>query len=420
MWGDIGMDDTIAPKHGLLPMQGSNAWLVEQGLGDAGLAEIVQGLGQNLVSRGIALHRIAVGGMLLHPVFGARDVIWDSRSDQVKSEMATRNIIRSEAFQHSPFFNALSNGIPFGRYRLDGDDALPFPILETLRDEGVTDYLVFYRDYGRRELSLWEGLPQGLEGAVSSFSTRRLSGFSDEEVTYLQAINNLLALIVKAKTTQELSMTLLDTYLGTYSGGHVMDGLVERGDGRRIDCVIWQCDLRGSTALAEALSMEDYLDTLDAYFDCTAGVVLDHGGEVLKFIGDGVLAIFPVDTDTRNVESMCRSALSTTRESLDRAAHLNDRRGDAPPIRFGISMHVGEVVYGNVGTDRRLDFTVIGPAVNESARLEGLTKTLNVPVVASAKFAASAPEPLTALGAHGVSGVKDELEAFTLPELAAS
>jgi adenylate cyclase len=414
------MDDTIVPTHGLLPLQGSNAWLVEQGLGDAGLAEIVQGLGQSLVSRGIALHRVAVGGMLLHPVFGARDVIWDARSDHVKSEMATRNIIRSEAFQNSPFFNSLSKGLPVERHRLDGDEPLPFPILETLRDEGVTDYLVFYRDYGRREISLWEGLPQGLEGAVSSFSTRRLSGFSDEEVTYLQAINNLLALIVKAKTTQELSMTLLDTYLGTYSGGHVMDGLVERGDGRRIECVIWQCDLRGSTALAEALSMEDYLDTLDAYFDCTAGVVLDHGGEVLKFIGDGVLAIFPVDTETRKVEGMCRSALSTARESLDRAARLNTKRGDAPPIRFGISMHVGEVVYGNVGTDRRLDFTVIGPAVNESARLESLTKTLNVPVVASARFAESAPEPLTALGAHDVPGVKDGLEAFTLPELAES
>ncbi len=416
------MDDTIAPTHGLLPLQGSNAWLIEQGLSDAGLAEIVQGLGQNLVGRGIALHRIAVGGMLLHPVFGARDVIWDARTGHIKSEMATRNIIRSEAFQNSPFFNALSNGIPVGRYRLDGDEPLPFPILQTLREEGVTDYLVFYRDYGRRELSLWEGLPQGLEGAVSSFSTRRLSGFSDEEVTYLQAINNLLALIVKAKTTQELSMTLLDTYLGTYSGGHVMDGLVERGDGRRIECVIWQCDLRGSTALAEALSMEDYLDTLDAYFDCTAGVVLDHGGEVLKFIGDGVLAIFPVDAETRTVESMCRSALSTARESLDRAAHMNAKRGEsgAPPLSFGISMHVGEVVYGNVGTDRRLDFTVIGSAVNESARLEGLTKTLNVPIVASAKFAESAPEPLTALGAHNVAGVKDELEAFTLPELAAS
>lgn len=414
------MNDSNIPTHGLLPLQGSNAWLVEQGLGNAGLAEIVQGLGHGLVARGVALHRIAVGGMLLHPVFGARDVIWDARTDHARSEMATRDIIRSEAFQNSPFFNSLSNGLPFERHRLDGDEPLPFPILETLRDEGVTDYLVFYRDYGRRELTLWEGLPQGLEGAVSSFSTRRLSGFSDEEVTYLQAINNLLALIVKAKTTQELSMTLLDTYLGTYSGGHVMDGLVERGDGRRIECVIWQCDLRGSTALAEAMSMEDYLQTLDDYFDCTAGVVLDHGGEVLKFIGDGVLAIFPVDTATRTVEAMCRSAVSTAREALERAAQLNTRRGDAPPIRFGVSMHVGEVVYGNVGTDRRLDFTVIGSAVNEAARLEGLTKPLNVPVVASAKFADHSREPLTALGAHDVPGVKGGLEAFTLPELSAT
>lgn len=413
------MSDEPVANDGIIPMQGSNAWLVEQGLSNTGLAEIVQGLGKSLVGRGIALHRIALGGMLLHPVFGARDVVWDARSDQVQSEMATRDIIRSAEFQNSPFFYTISNGLPFERYRLDGDDSLPFPILERLRDEGVTDYLVFYRDYGRRDLSLWEGLPQGLEGAVSSFCTRRLTGFSDEEVTYLRALNNLLALIVKSRTTQELSMTLLDTYLGTYSGGHVMDGLVERGDGRRIECVIWQCDLRGSTALAEALPMEDYLQTLDAYFDCTAGVVLEHGGEVLKFIGDGVLAIFPVDTETRQIESMCRSALSTAREALERASRMNVAREQAglPPLKFGMSLHLGEVVYGNVGTDRRLDFTVIGPAVNESARLEGLTKILDVPIVASTRFAGAAPEDLVALGAHAVSGVDGGLEAFTLAEL---
>lgn len=229
---------------------------------------------------------------------------------------------------------------------------------------------MFYRDYGRRDLFLWEGLPQGLEGVGSSFSTRRLTGFMDQEVAYLQALNGLLTLIVKSKRTQELSMALLDTYLGTYSGGHVLDDLVERGDGWRIECVIWQCDLRGSTALAEKLSMEDYLDTLDAYFDCTAGVVLEHGGEVLKFIGDGVLAIFPIDSDSRRVESMRRSAVSTAREALGRAARMNlEREGsNMPSLKFGISLHVGEVVYGNVGTDRRLDFTVIGSAVNHIAR----------------------------------------------------
>ncbi|MEP4379513.1 MAG: adenylate/guanylate cyclase domain-containing protein [Alphaproteobacteria bacterium] len=415
------MNDGATSRHGLIPMQGSNAWLVEKGLGDASLAEIVQGLGHSLVARGIALHRIAVGGMLLHPVFGARDVIWDARTDHVRSEMATRDIIRSPEFQNSPFFSSLSNGLPFERHRLDGDNYPEFPILHTLKEDGVTDYLVFYQHYGRRDLSLWEGLPQGLEGAVSSFSTRRLSGFTDDEVTYLQALNKLLALIVKSRTNRELSMTLLDTYLGTYTGGQVMDGRVERGDGRRIECVIWQCDLRGSTALAEKLPMEDYLSTLDDYFDCTAGVVLDHGGEVLKFIGDGVLAIFPIDSEIRGVESMCRSALSTARESLDRAARINVERDGAglPPIKFGVSMHVGDVVYGNVGTDRRLDFTVIGSAVNETSRLEGLTKILDVPVVASEKFEEAAPEPLVALGQHKVPGVSGKLEAFTLPELVA-
>jgi adenylate cyclase len=400
---------------------GVATWLLEQGLHHAGLTEIVQGLGQRLVAGGVPLHRISIGGMLLHPTFGALDVVWEAPLDQIRSSMASRAAIYTPEFQDSPFFIAARDGIPFQRFPLERPELeTEYPIFEQLRASGVTDYIVFYRTYGRRDLELWSGLPQGMEGALGSFSTRRIGGFTDMEVDYLRALTTPLGLIIKAKTSHELAKTLLDTYLGRYSGGQVLNGLVERGSGRPIDCVLWYCDLRGSTALAEQLSMDDYLATLDAYFDCTAGAVLDHGGEVLKFIGDAVMAIFPFDEAERPAVDMCRAAMSAAREAISKVERGNAEREKSglPPIKFGVALHVGQVMYGNVGTQRRLDFTVIGPAANEATRLEGLTKQLRTPVVASAEFSKVCPEELVALGTHEVAGVASGLDAYTLIDLA--
>jgi adenylate cyclase len=170
--------------------------------------------------------------------------------------------------------------------------------------------------------------------------------------------------------------------------------------------------------MADEIALEQYLETLDEYFDCTAGAVIDHGGEVLKFIGDAVMAIFPIDEGSRPQIDMCRAALMAAREAVSRADRRNaERAGNGlPSIRFGISLHVGVVMYGNVGTRQRLDFTVIGPAVNEAARLEGLCKALNTPVTISAQFNDVFPGELVSLGVHEVSGKKEGLGVFTLPE----
>ncbi len=400
---------------------GVATWLMEQGLGEARLEDIVQGLGQRLVAGGVPIHRISVGGMLLHPVFAAIDISWLSDTDQITSQMAPRRILSTPAFQDAPFFIAVSDRVPLQRYRLAETQEREFPIFDRLRGEGVTEYLIFSRNYGRHDIKMWLGLPDGMEGAVGSFATRRLGGFTDLEAEYLNMLATPFGLVIKAKSTQMLGKTLLDTYLGRYSGGQVLRGLIARGDGRPIDCVLWYCDLRGSTALAEQLAMNDYLATLDAYFDCVAGAVLDHGGEVLKFIGDAVMAIFPVDETERPVVDMCRAAASTAREARRRREHVNTARRDSelPEIDFGIALHVGQVMYGNVGTDRRLDFTVIGPAANQATRLEGLCKRLDTPVIASAAFSDAVQETLVALGTHDVAGVAGGLAAFTLPDLAA-
>ena len=399
---------------------GVATWLLSQGLGEKKLEDIVPDLGRRLVAGGVPLYRLSVGGMLLHPVFGAMDITWAAPTDQMTAYMAPLSIVPTPEFQNTPYFVAAKESTEFQRFHLEKpEEEGGFPILARLRGEGVTEYIVFYRNYGRRGKTMWKGVTPGLEGALGSFSTRRIGGFSDMEVDYLAALATPLALVIKTKVAEVLAKTLLDTYLGKYSGGEVLSGLVARGDGRPINCVLWYCDLRGSTALAEQLSMEAYLETLNEYFDCTAGAVIDHGGEVLKFIGDAVMAIFPFDVDERPAVDMCRAAMSTAHDALLRVVPINaDRRErDLPEIRFGMSLHVGEVMYGNVGTGRRLDFTVIGPAANQATRLEDLCKRLGTPLIASAQFNEVSPEALAALGSHEVAGMSAGLDAFTLAEL---
>tara|TARA_R110002167_G_scaffold24641_5_gene86376 strand:- start:297 stop:1514 length:1218 start_codon:yes stop_codon:yes gene_type:complete len=395
-------------------------WLMDRGLREAGVEVIVQGFGRRLVQAGVSLHRLSLGGMLLHPVFGALDVVWNARDDTVVSQMMPRQSIATEAFRHSPFYWAISTPSPFLRFPLGAGPVEPeFPIFERLRAEGVTDYLLFFESYGRNTDVQWADLPSGAEGIILSLASRRSGGFTDYELAYVTALMRPFALCVKSLTTHSLARALLDTYLGKYSGNRVLDGMVERGDGGMIDCVLFYCDLRESTRLAERLSSNEYLALINDYFDCTAGAVVEHGGEVLKFIGDAVLAIFPVDAVERPAVDMCRAAVGAARDAFSRAARVGDLSAEVhKALRFGISLHIGQVMYGNVGTDRRLDFTVIGPAVNQATRLEGLCKSLDTSLVASRSFADAHQGELAPLGAHQLAGLSGEIEVFTLPEYA--
>jgi adenylate cyclase len=191
----------------------------------------------------------------------------------------------------------------------------------------------------------------------------------------------------------------------------VLDGLIRRGDGEVIPAIIWWADLRGSTGLAERLPREDYLQLLNHFFECTAGVVLERGGEVLKFIGDAVMAIFPL----RQHPDAAERALDAAIESLARVRQLGaDAANSDAPFAIALALHRGEVNYGNVGVAGRLDFTVTGPAVNEVARLEGLSKSLGRAVVASEPFATLIPDRLISLGRVTLRGVSGDHEIFGL------
>ena len=398
---------------------GFTRWLLEQGYQELDLGELLRGVGQRLVASGNPIHRISIGGMILHPVFGAIDVTWEAQTDVVRNEKFPRSGFASQEFQNAPFFYATVNRIPFERYHIEENNLTrSFPIFDKFRAQGVTDYIVVFHAYGPDDKVIWADLPTVTRGVAISFSTRRIGGFDPHEIEYLRSLTLPLSFCVQANMTRELAQTVLDTYLGTYSGSRVLDGLVERGDGNLIDCVLWYCDLRDSTLLADKMPLEEFLGMMNDYFECTAGAVLDHGGEVLKFIGDAVIAIFPYEAETRPLDNMVRAAVATAREAISRVdRHNKNLQGtDRPAIRLGISLHIGSVMYGNIGTARRLDFSVSGPAANEVVRLENLCKKLHMPVVISSSFEATYGEDLVPLGTHPASGVEGGLTAFTLPE----
>jgi adenylate cyclase len=216
---------------------------------------------------------------------------------------------------------------------------------------------------------------------------------------------------------------LLKTYLGERTGARVLAGQTTRGEGERIHAVIWLCDLRDSTRLSESMPVEEFFRSLNDFFDCTAGAVLEHGGEVLTYIGDAVLAIFPIDGSGRPLrdactreEGACAAALAAARDARVRVDALNARRrgAGASPLDFGLALHVGDLMYGNLGVSERMQFTVIGAAANEAARLAGMCRDLGRWVLVSSAFPRCFPGELVSLGHHDMRGVDAPQEIFTL------
>jgi len=224
--------------------------------------------------------------------------------------------------------------------------------------------------------------------------------------------------------TQPSAKKLLYTYLGKRTGERVLSGLVKRGDGEKIHAVIWYCDLRDSTPLAESMPLESFLSILNDFFDCMAGAVLDHGGEILRFIGDAALAIFPISGTTESLHEVCtptakgacERALAAARDARSRIEVLNKQRiiRQETPLGFGLGLHVGEVMYGNIGVPERLEFTVIGSAANEAARLEALCKELDQSILISWEFPRCFPDQMSSLGPHRLRGVSKPKEIFWL------
>lgn len=285
------------------------------------------------------------------------------------------------------------------------EGAARYPITRELAEAGYVDYLCL-------------AVPT-LEPCFVSFATRDPRGY-DVLLDEIRALLPLLALRAELASTRSAMASLLRTYLGPNAAGHVLDGQFRRGEGRPIEAVIWSCDLRGFTTLVDTTEIGEVLQTLDAYFECVADPIAANGGEVLKFIGDAVLAIFTRERGSADMHEASAAAVRAAEEAFDALAQLNATRAERgqAALQFGVALHRGLVTYGNIGAHGRLDFTVIGPAVNEVTRVESLCKEVDCPLLLTAAFAKACDAPLEAqlrsLGHHALHGVAEPVELFTL------
>jgi adenylate cyclase len=371
-------------------------WLVDGAPGATQSTDIVERVGRDLVAAGLPLDRVHVFVTTLHPTVLGRQFRW-SIDEPVKTLELTLAIQQSAAFAQSPLTTVRKTRIEVRR-KLEGalakDD---FGVLHDLKTEGFTDYLC-------APLAFVSG-----ETHAATFATRSKGGFSDEHLATIRRILRPLSRVAEIYALQRVASNLLSTYVGRNSGDRILNGRIMRGDMETLRAVIWFSDLRGFTSLSARLPPRAIIDLLNELFDCQVPAIEKHGGEVLKFIGDGLLGIFPFDDD---LDARAADALSAANDAF---AALDVRNAAAPePIRFGLALHVGEVAYGNIGGASRLDFTAIGPAVNVAARLEGLTGKLDRRVVVSSELAAHVRVALEDLGAFELKGVPEKQHVFAI------
>jgi adenylate cyclase len=365
---------------------------------------LLRALCERLVAAGLPLARASFHIRILHPQLFGMGYFWQRGSDEIRVFRAEHGIQETSLYQQSPM-RILFEGAGAVRQRLDLPDvAFRFPLFYELRDEGLTDYVAL-------PVTFSDGKIHG-----TTWSSDRAGGFSSSDLAQIYDLLPAFSLLLEIYLNRRIAITLLDTYVGHAAGERILRGQITRGGGETVGAAIWLCDLRGFTALAERLERDRLLALLNQYFDRMARPVEDHGGQILKFIGDAMLAMFPLDT-----EDACRRALQAARDARAAMAEMNRERlaEGEEALGFGIALHTGDVMYGNIGTADRLDFTVIGPAVNLTSRLEGLCRALGLDLLVSDTFAGTcACADYRSLGTHVLPGISRPVEVFTVPEAA--
>ena len=378
-------------------------WLLVNGPQIDSAIELFDELCWRLVGDGVPLWRATFHTGTLHPQISGVGARWWRDRKIIEDYRILHGAETTDEYRLSPIRLTVERGTPVRR-RLDGP-VPEFPLLEKIRKAGGTDYfaLALNRTFRRFPTVAW--------------ATDRPGGFSDADIAKLEDINPALAAIAETRAVRRISENLLDTYLGPQAGRRILAGQIFRAQGERMRAVIMMTDMRNFTGLSDRLPGNSVIELLDDYFDAVVSPIEEKKGEVLKFMGDGVLAIFPAEDDEDFAPSSLR-ALEAATEGLDRLAAINQVRHerDQPELRIGVGLHLGEVIYGNVGAADRLDFTVIGPAVNLASRIEGLTKRLLRPLLTSSAFAEICPRPLVSLGFHPVRGLYQPEEVFGLPD----
>jgi adenylate cyclase len=372
-------------------------WLIADGRLSPDPVRLVAGFCERLTQRGVPLWRLRAGQRLANPLAAAWGVIW-TRGASAHEYLVARTTLSTDAFHGSPFQFVVERRASFRR-RLQGLDAEgDHQVLHEMAAAGGTDYLAVPLEYG-------DGSVQGL-----SLVSDGQGGFADWDLELIERLRQPLAAAMEPTAMRRSSASLLRTFLGDGPADAVLAGAIRRGDRRHIEAAILFCDLRGFTTMSEGLGEADLFAALDRYFEAVVEAVRGRGGDVLKFLGDGVLAIFPVETAGSRTAA-CRAALG----AVDHARRALAEGADVTPLAFIATLHVGQVVYGNIGSPDRLDFTVLGPAVNLVSRLEGLAKELDRSLLCSADFAGVVDAPLVSLGRFPLKGFAEPPEVFAPP-----
>ncbi len=389
------------------------SWLAEAALGAPGMAATLAEFGTRLMAAGIPVARGYVTYTTLHPLYRGGSVTWRSVGG-VEAELFRHETPEPDAWISSPVAHLFQTGLIRSHWRL-GQTTEHFPVFDDLGAAGYTDYLCEVTEFvgyhhGVRQGWQEDGKPE--TGMALSWSSRQQGGFTPDEAAILFGLMRPFAIVTKVAIQQSIAESLAECYIGREAGLRVLNGAIQRGDVAARDAVVWLSDLRDSTRMAQSMDLSSYITTLNAFFDSTASMVEAEGGEIVTYIGDGALGIFPIET--LGAEGARAAALRAARRAQQAVATLNTSREAAgtPALRAGVALHAGLLGYGNIGVPSRQAWSVVGPVVNETARLEGLTKTLGVPIIASASFARGLDTPWRSLGSHDLRGVSDQIEAF--------
>ena len=403
------------PKHEMTMDQGKVTalmeWSAAAGLAGFDDAQLLDGFCTRIADAGLPLRRALIGLDRLHPTVESSNYLWQRGSGTTEWQDFKR-AATPEVEAHwlsSPFHFMMTSETrwlhrPISAAPQDSE----FPIFDDLRKEGDTDYLAVLTPFA-------EGPLLDVDGLYSSWSTDHEGGFSESQINALQRLIPSLGLAYKSLSTSQQAETLVATYLGRDAGKRVLAGNIQRGVAERISAVLWLSDLRGFTRIADSVPGDQIVPLLSDYAEALVTAIHAHDGHVLKFMGDGLLAIFQGE----DMACACQQAIAAADKAGDQVEALNTRRSaqDLPITDFYLGLHLGEVFYGNIGSQDRLDFTVVGPAVNEVSRIESMCRALEQDVILSAAFAEAAKhsqDRLVALGRYALRGVRQPQQLFTL------
>ena len=388
-------------------------WVVRRGLAGVPEADLMRTFCEKINAAGVPLSRGLALIDTLHPVHEGTVFRW--RNDAVPEEPTARygpsnEGELAESWQRSPFFHLLQTGAEELRRRIGFGEPADFQVIEEARANGATDYVVFVHRFAA------EATIGDMDCVYSSWVTRHPDGFDEAHVAALRRLVPALGLAIKSAALARVAGTLVEVYLGRDAGRRVLEGRIRRGVADRIEAALWFSDLRGFTTITDTAPPGEIIPLLNDYAEAVITGIHEAGGDVLKLIGDGTLAVFRGDTPSES----CRRALQAEGIVRRRVAELNERqRAEERPVTgVYVGLHRGEVFYGNIGSIDRLDFTVVGPTVNEASRIASMCRSVDRPVLVSSAFAEVLPPAeragLVSVGRYALRGVGHAEELFTL------